>query len=152
MANENIEKFVLHKVERTLGGLKISYSETNKAGETTEITTNFMRPPHPDFDKVFYCIESAYERVISPNVEGRFDLVGLTFAGKESNRGVSASGMLDTVVAVGAVRIKTRRVKYLISDADICAKLSLLVPDLEREVQTYIYEGKSAETDDFENL
>lgn len=152
MANENIEKFVLHKVERTIGGLKISYSETNEAGETTEITTNFMRQPHADFDKYFHGAELAYEQVLSPECAGRFNLVSLTFAGKENNRGVSAAGTLDTVIAVGAVRIKTKRVKYLISDADICAKLSLLVPDIEKEVRAYIYDGKCAETGDFESL
>lgn len=131
---------------------KYCISETSEDGVVTEneYHVKASRPIHSDFRMLF---DGPLTQVVTAILFGgeltaqKAVPTGINLAGKDDNIGISITGELST--EVGRVRFRTPRVKYLAGDSVICTELTLIVADIIRETEAYLFEGKSEELEEF---
>lgn len=81
------------------------------------------------------------------NADNRIIPIGVAFAGKNDNIGISIIGELRT--KCGSVTFKTPRIKYKAGESMLCAKLTVWADKIVSEIHAYLFEGKTAELDTF---
>lgn len=81
------------------------------------------------------------------NMKNRIVPIGVAFAGKNDNIGISIIGELRT--KWGSISFKTPRLKYKIGDSKLCAKLTVWSNAIINEMHAYLFEGKTADLETF---
>lgn len=134
-----------------LGGMgvdcKYTVSETDDDNVTTEqeYHVKVTRPVHPDLRKLFDEDLTAIAREIL-GIEA-VEPTGISFAGRNDNIGVAISGKIYT--KFGDVTFKTPRIKYMITESEVAAKLTVFADAIVDEANAYLFENKTAELEVF---
>lgn len=71
----------------------------------------------------------------------------IKFSGKGENIGISISGHF--IFGLLQIQFKTAKIKYLAGDNEICARLTGIVSDIEKEIQKYLFEGATENVEIF---
>ena len=153
------EKFTLKKLTLETLGVSCQYGiQTTKNDDSVENTIyqrKDSRPPHLDLIHLF---ERGLASVIATVF--RFDKIDgfalnqivpttIKFSGKNENVGISISGYI--ISGVGGLQFKTSKIKYKAGENEICARLTVLINDIEAEIQRYLFENKTATIEEFGN-
>ena len=107
-----------------------------------DYSINLSKPIHSELAAAFETelSEIATELLAS---ESPIKVTGVSFAGKNDNIGMALSGEIASLQ--GAIQWKTKRIKYLTGQDELCARLTGLAELLTKEVNSYLFENKVAE-------
>ena len=153
--------FELKNLKLTMfGGVDCKYqiSETSDEGVTTEndYHVKVSRQIHPDLENLFAKDLTDIVAHILDNTQYMTDEelgikeiypTAISFAGKNDNIGISIAGFIQT--ECGRVTFKTPRIKYLIGESDISAKLTVFADKVVEETHAYLFDNKTAELEVF---
>ena len=153
------EKFTLKKLTLETLGVSCQYgiekTKDDNSVESAIYQKKDSRPPHLDLIKLFQTglvqkvsqilhfgkiLDSRHTAVVPTSIK---------FSGKGDERGVVISGYI--VTGVGRLTFKTPKIKYLSGTADFHAELTVLMHDIENEIQKYLFDGKEAVAEEFGN-
>lgn len=170
------QTFELKKLKIAVGTVDCHYNLEEKGDDgVTHNYVNHVkdsREIHPDLAFLFeqlkpmiaeiLGIESMHPELVMPdfasdetkefaekvgNMEHSIVPVGVAFAGKNDNIGISIIGELRT--KRGAVTFKTPRIKYKTGESKLCAKLTVWADAIVNEMHAYLFEGKTADLETF---
>lgn len=153
------QNFTLKKLTVETLGVSCQYGiQTTKDDDSVETAIyqkKDSRPPHLDLIRLF---ERGLASVIATVFHfDRIDGFALNqivpttikFSGKNENVGIVISGYF--ISGVGKLQFKTSKIKYKAGESEFCAKLTVLVHDIEVEIQKYLFDNKVATVEEFGN-
>lgn len=153
------EKFKLKKLTLETLGVSCQYeiqtSKDNGLIETAVYQKKDSRPPHLDLIKLFQTgLAQKVSQILHFDKIPDFRYtaivpVSVKFSGKGDEIGVVISGYIAT--GVGRLTFKTPKIKYLSGTTDFHAELTVLMHDIENEIQKYLFDGKEAVVEEFGN-
>lgn len=128
---------------------RLTITEDDGNVDEQDYSINLSKPIHSDLQKLFdtdlatiaaSCFDGDFfEVAVAPCIK----VTGVSFAGKGDNIGVALSGEIASLQ--GAIQWKTKRIKYLTGQDELCARLTVLAELLTKEVNSYLFENKVAE-------
>lgn len=153
------EKFTLKKLTLETLGVSCQYGiQTTKDDDSVETAIyqkKDSRPPHLDLIKLFQTgLAQKVSQILHFDKIPDFRYtaivpVSVKFSGKGDEIGVVISGYIAT--GVGRLTFKTPKIKYLSGTTDFHAELTVLMHDIENEIQKYLFDGKEAVAEEFGN-
>lgn len=136
---------------------RLTITEDDGNVDEQDYSINLSKPIHSDLQKLFdrdlnvvafalfggdsLKVSEQYMEM-SPSL-AFVKVTGVSFAGKNDNIGVALSGEIASLQ--GAIQWKTKRIKYLTGQDELCARLTVLAELLTKEVNSYLFENKVAE-------
>jgi len=144
-------EFELKSIKRdALLGADLRYivTETDDDGVsiTREMKVKDARPLHEDLVSLF---EDDLSELVGKYFElAEFGATGISFSGKDENVGCVIQGIIYT--PWGDMKIKLPRIKFLASDAPLCAELTVIQQKIISEVDAYLFDGKCADLEVFD--
>lgn len=121
---------------------RLTITEDDGNVDEQDYSINLSKPIHSDLQGLFEneLFEVAKNLVGSENA---IKVTGVSFAGKGDNIGIALNGEIASLQ--GAIQWKTKRIKYLTGQDELCARLTVLAELLTKEVNAYLFENKVAE-------
>lgn len=120
--------------------------ETSDDGETLDNSFHVHcgRPIHEDLQKLFEDdLTQIVRDMFGDDAVKHITTTGIEIAGKGENIGLRIFGVIGT--RHGDIRFRTPRIKYLVGQTDVCAKMTVFVDKMVNEAHAYLFEGKSAD-------
>ena len=137
------ETFELQSFKYDALGAEVKYRVTQEQDEAvtdTDYRVRIARGIHAQLQEVFDELRSIVADIFRTS-KGELPCnnitpTGIAFSGKEDRKGIIITGIFGT--ALGDVKFKTPRIKYLTGDNSICAALTVFEEKVVAEVQAFL--------------